>query len=158
MGTTSPEERAIEEFLVARPSWLRKCLLGDFALTLEEQSHLAESNWPEIYGQVRDEYLKLLGRCPEKLREYRRREAKRSMDSALRGVPSLPIGAGRKDWLALEARELQKAGMSQPEIAAELNKRHPNLTDRKGNPRPITADVVRHQLRSLRRRSAPEKI
>jgi hypothetical protein len=156
MGGKSPEQ-ACEEYLSAKPSWLRKVLQCDYALTPEENAGMATVNWPEVYGQARDEYLELLRQCPDRLQEYRKLLKKQGAESAVVGVPSVPAGARRKDWLALEARELEQAGMSQPEIAAELNRRHPDLTDRKGNPRPITAEVVRHQLKTLRHRTSPEE-
>ena len=155
MGSKSPEQE-LDEFLAQKPFWLRKVLQRDFALTPEEKADMASVDFPEVYGRANDEYLDLLGRCPERLRDYRNRAENDGARSALDGVPRIPVGAPRKDWLSNECWELQQDGMSQPEIARELNLRHPHLTDKKGNPRPITEEVVRKQL-AARRKKAPEK-
>jgi hypothetical protein len=147
----------IEEFFARQPNFVRE-ILRDDCLSTESMSALTQPGAFEILGEARDEYLQLLRTCPAELREFRKREEKRGGKSALFGLPPVPAGARRKDWLAEECLELQQLGMSQPEIAAELNRRHPTLKDQKGNLRPITADVVRHHLRSLRRRGSPEKI
>jgi hypothetical protein len=157
MGSNSPEEKQIEEFLASLPPCLRKAVQGDLALTREEEIEcLRTSNLAETYGQARDTYLKLLQGCPAKLREYREREAKNASKNALRDVPTLSEGAPRKTWLARAIRELHREGMSQREIAEELNKKYPNQADRKGNARPITAEVVRKQLAAHRRKTSPE--
>jgi hypothetical protein len=155
MESKSPEQE-LEQFLAQKPPWLRKAVQR-LSLTDDEQVEMAGvASWPEEFGQAHDEYLQLLELCPDQLREYRIRAEKDGAASALFGVPRLPAGAPRKDWLAQECWEFQQAGMSQPEIARELNLRHPNLTDKKGNLRPITEEVVRKQL-AARRKRAPEK-
>lgn len=143
------------EFLARQPSWVRKTIQGD-DLTSSELSEMNGTNWPEVFGVAQDEYRELLKRHPRELREYRKRQKQLTAKTALLNVPSVPVGAPRKDWLANEAKELHEAGMSQPEIARELNKGHPNLTDRHGNPRPITPEVVRKQLGTTRSKSHPE--
>jgi hypothetical protein len=155
VGRKSPEGE-LEEFLAAQPSWVRKLLQAD-PLTPDEQAHLTQSGWPETFGQARDKFLQLLQQCPAQLREYRKREARQGVMSALQDIPALPVGAPRKEWLTQEASELQRAGLSHREIADELNKKHPGLTDGNGNVRLITAEVVRKQLASLRKRTSPEK-
>lgn len=124
MDFKSPAEIAIEEFLSRQPSWLRKVLQHDYALTPSEQADKARSDWPAIFGQARDEYLELLKGSPEKLREYRKLEEKGAGESALRGLPSVPPGAPRKDGLASEAVALQQRGWSYARIATELNRRY----------------------------------
>ena len=156
MGFNKPEQE-LEEYLARQSTWVRKFLQGDFALTRSERADMLQSNWPEVYGKAQDEYLELLKKFPEKLREYRKLQKRLGTESALWGVPSLPPGAPRKDLLAQEALELQQRGMSQTSIASILNERHPNLTDRKGNPRPITSEVVRKMLASRKHESPPEK-
>jgi hypothetical protein len=79
----SAGEKHIEEFLSAKPSWLRKYLQGDYSLSAEEQFEMRSVNWPEVYEQARDEYLEVLKRCPTRLRDYRERERKRGAESAL---------------------------------------------------------------------------
>jgi len=69
---------------------------------------------------VEEEYLRLSKRCPEKWREYRRRQR----EIALAGVPSGQSGAPRKDALANDAIELKRAGLSYAKIAIELNRRY----------------------------------
>jgi hypothetical protein len=115
-------------------------------------------NWPELYGEADDEYLELLRQCPERLRDYRKSAEKRGAKSALFGVPSIAAGAPRKDWLAQECWKLLQAGLSQLEIARELNLRHPNLKDKKGNPRPVTKEVVRKQLASFRKKNTGKNL
>lgn len=148
MGFNTPEEKQIEEFLARQLPWLRKILQGD-PLSWEEMSTLQQPDGFEILGQSEDEYLKLLQRCPAKLREYRKRQEKISV---LR-LPSVPAGRPRKDALAQEALELERGGSEPTEIACILNRKYPNLEDRKGNKCPITADAVRKLLDS--RRSGP---
>jgi hypothetical protein len=149
-------EQQLAEYLFAKPSWLRKVLQLDYALTTEELADMASVNWPVVYGEARDEYLGLLERCPDKLSDYRKRLKTQGSKSALVGVPGMPLGAPRKEWLAQLCRELQERGMSQPEIAREVNLRYPDLKDKKGNLRPITEEVVRKRLSSGRKRT-PEK-
>lgn len=78
----------------------------------------------DMLFQARDEYLELLKRCPAKLRAYREREGKRAAEVALFDVPSLSVGAPRKDSLAAEAIGLRKAGLSWAKIAIELNRKY----------------------------------
>ena len=155
MGSKSPEQD-LAEFLAAQPLWLRKVLQLDYPISPQDLAEMNKVNWPEVHGEAQDAYLKLLARCPAKLRDYRKRKKKQGAESAVADVPDLPLGAPRKNWLADECRKLQEAGMSQPEIARELNLRYPDLKDRKGNPRPITEEVVRKRLASLRKKS-PDK-
>ena len=145
-----------EKFLARQEPWVRAALKGEYESS-EIGPALVEPGGIETFFKARDEYEEILKHCRKHLREYRKHEAKRGAEAALFGVPSVPVGAPPKDWLAREARELHAAGMSQPAIARELNKRHPGLQDRKGNVRPITSEVVRHHLSSLRRRGIPEK-
>jgi hypothetical protein len=154
MGSSSPEEKEIEEFLCRQTSWVRKFLQGEYALTPEEQADFLRSDWPEVFGTANDEFLRLVKQCPAKLREYRKREVK----TFLSRLPSVAPGAPRKDALAREARDLQQTGLSQPEIARTLNRKYPDLKDRKGNIRPITAEGVRKLLSSRRKGSTPDKI
>ena len=78
----------------------------------------------DMLFQARDEYLELLKRCPAKLRAYREREGKRAAEVALFDVPSLSVGAPRKDSRAAEAIGLRKAGLSWAKIAIELNRKY----------------------------------
>jgi hypothetical protein len=135
-----------EEFLAQHPSWLRKLLEGDFALTPDEQADMTRSNFPEIFGQAEDAYFQLLRRYPERLREYRNLRKKLAVRSELSRLPSVTPGRPRQDTLAQEAKKLQQGGLSQPEIASELNRRHPDRRDRKGNLHPLTAEAVRKML------------
>ena len=151
-------EQRLAEFLAGKPSWLRKVLQHDYALTTEERAVMDSVNWPELYGEAHDEYLELLRQYPERLRDYRKSAEKHGAKSALFGVPSIAAGAPRKDWLAQECWKLLQAGLSQLEIARELNLRHPNLKDKKGNPRPVTKEVVRKQLASLRKKNTGKNL
>jgi len=115
------------------------------------------SDWPEIFGKARDEYGQLLIRFPDRLREYRKRQQKDAANLAVLSLPSIPSGAPRKDSLAQEALVLKQAGLSHPAIARELNKRHPDLKDRKGNRRSISSEAVRKALATRRLRTPPDK-
>jgi len=154
---TSAEEKQIEEFLAAQPSWLRKYLQGDYSLSGEEQSEMRGVNWPGLYGQAREKYLEVLKRCPTRLRDYRKRERKRGAESALWGVPPLKKGAARiHDAIVAEAKEKEQAGLTQADIALSLNSKYPGRKDRNGNEKPFTEESVRKLLRRRRSR-APDK-
>ena len=155
MDSESPE-RELEQFLAAQPSWLRKLLQADNALSPEEQACLVQQDWPEIYGQALDKYVLLLGRCPAKLREYRELQKRHAAESAVAFLPALKPGARRLDSFALEAKELEASGLTQADIAAELNKRHPDRRDRKGHKKPFTEEGVR-KLLGRRRAQPPDK-
>ena len=148
MGSNSLPDIAIEEFLCRKPSWLRKFLKHDYALTRDEQAEMTRSNWPKIFGQARDEYLELLTRCPERLREYRKLEERLGAKSAIWGLPSVPQGAPRKDALAGEAIALKQAGWSYAKIARELNRRH--------GPDTTKPDAIRSLIRS-RKAATPRR-
>ncbi len=146
----------VEEFLARQPSWLRKFLQGDNVLTPAERGEMTKGNWPEIYGDARDQYLELLKRHPNKLREYRKLQKKVALESALWLMPSLKPGAPRLDALALEASELEQSGLTQGDIAVSLNRKYPERQDRKGNKKPFTEESVRKLLKR-RRASMPDK-
>jgi hypothetical protein len=154
MDSKSPEQQ-LAEFLAAKPSWLRKIFQRHYDFTAEERKDMISANWILVYADAHDEFLELLAQCPDKLRDYRKLQRKIGAETALIGVPSLPSGAPPKDWLKDEAWELHQTGMSHPAVAVELNKRHPDLKDAKGNPRPITAEVVRKHLSAIKK--GPEK-
>jgi hypothetical protein len=148
-----PEE---EEFLVRQPDSVRKRLLG-VGLSEGERREMLQSDWPDIFGNARDEYLQLLVRFPARLREYRKRQQKEAAKIAVLSLPSVPSGAPRKDSLAQEALTLKQSGLSHSAIARELNKRHPDLKDRNQNRRSISSEVVRKLLASRRLRTPPDK-
>jgi hypothetical protein len=154
VGLKSPEDQ-LEEFLARQLPWVRGTLQGD-PPSSEAISALQLPGGFEILGKAQDEYLELLKRCPQKLREYRKLQKKLAVESALRYVPSLQPGAPRLDALAQEARELEQAGLSQPDIARSLNRRFPERKDRKGNKKPLTAGAVR-KLLERRRDETPDK-
>ena len=126
-------------------------------LTPDERAEMVQCNWPEVFSQAQDKYRQLLKTDPEKLREYRKLQGKLGGHSALYGVPSWPAGAPREDALAKEARDLEREGLSQSDIAQALNRKYPDRTDRKGNKKPATAESVR-KLLSRRRGTTPDKI
>ena len=150
-----------ERFIARQEPWIQSVLTGavgndESATATEVNAALAQPGGIETLNKATDEYEELLKHCRKHLSEYRKQRKKQATQSALFGVPELPVGAPRKDWLADECSELERRGKSQTEIADELNLRYPNLTDRKGNRRAITVEVVRKQLAALRKR-APEK-
>jgi hypothetical protein len=145
-----PEEE-LEEFLAAQPSWLRKILQRDLALSPDEVRAWLESNWWQDGGDVEREYLRLLCRIPAKWREYR----KRLKAGALIGLPSRPAGRPRRDSLAHDARLLQQAGKSPAEIAVLLRKKHA-ITTPKGLREP-TPEGIRKLLSSRKHGADPDK-
>jgi hypothetical protein len=151
-----PENSEEADFLARQPTWVRKILQGDYALSPEESAEMQQANWPEVFGVAQDQYRVLLKRHPEKLREYRKLQKRLGAASGLWGVPSVPSGAPRQDALAREARGLEQAGLSQSQIAASLNSKYPNRKDRKGNKKPFTAESVR-KLLDRRRGTSPDK-
>ena len=157
MDRTSFEEKQIEEFLAAQPSWLRKFLQGEYSLSAKENADMRGVNWTDAYGQARDEYLELLELSPRRLRDYRERERKRGAMSALLGVPSLKKGASRvDDAIVTEAREMEQAGTTQADIARFLNQKYPDREDHKGNKKTFTEESVRKLLKR-RHDHAPDK-
>jgi hypothetical protein len=107
-----PENSEEADFLARQPTWVRKILQGDYALSPEESAEMQQANWPEVFGVAQDQYRVLLKRHPEKLREYRKLQKRLGAASGLWGVPSVPSGAPRQDALAREARGLEQAGLS----------------------------------------------
>ena len=154
LACQKPKEE--EDFLARHPSWLRKVIQGDFDLTRDEQADMTQCNFPVVFGEANDAYIELLKRYPGRLREYRKLQKKLAIESVLAQLPSVTAGRPREDTLAQEANELKQAGMSQSEIARELNRRYPGRIDRKGNLRAITAESVRKML-ARRRGSTPDK-
>ncbi len=157
MGLKRPEDD-LEKFLTQQPSWLRKFLQEDYALSPDERSDFKQSisNWPENVEKARDEYLQLLEKCPQKLGEYRKLKKKLAIESAVRDIPAMRVGARLLDALAQEALELEQAGFSQANIASSLNLKYPERKDRKGNKKPFTAESVR-KLLGRRRGNTPDK-
>ena len=148
-------KQQLREFLAAGPSWLLKIFQLD-SLSTEELSDLYQSFWWWQHlssGKAQNDFERLLRRCPDEWRKYR----KFCKKVALSRLPSARPGRPRKDALADEARELKQAGLSQSEIADTLNRQYPNLKDRKGNDRPVTAEAVRKLLASRRREITPDK-
>ena len=152
MDSRKPKEE--EEFLAQCPSWLRKALEGDFNFTPAERADFARSNLFVIYGDARDAYLEILKKYPYRLREYRKLQRKLGAESAVWLLPSPKPGRPLQDDVAREAEDLERAGLSQPNIALELNRRYPDRKDRKGNPTPFTGEAVR---KMLARRRRPDK-
>jgi hypothetical protein len=152
----SPAEKRVEDFLDQQLSWVRKALHGQ-PLSWEETSAFQQPGGFEVLGKARHEYLQLLQQCPAKLSEYRKLQGRLAVKSVLSSLPLVPPGAPRQDAVAREAEELQRAGMSQPEIARTLNRRYPNRKDRKGNKHAFTAEAVRKMLARRRREATPDK-
>jgi len=146
-----------EKFLKRQPTWIR-ALLTDQYDSPELRARMARPGGFDIpaYCRALDEYEELLRRCPRHLREYRKQQAKRAKENALAFLPSVKLGRPPEDSLAQEAKELEGARLSQSKIARELNRRHPNRRDSKGNPSPLTAEAVRKML-ARRRRPTPDK-
>jgi hypothetical protein len=137
MGSKSPEQE-LEEFLAAKPSWLRKILrLEHDDLTKEEKLAWQQSEWwwKDIQGTVEDEYLRLLKRCPAKWNERCRRLKEQAVEDLPSGLPGRPT----KDALAQEATEL-KQHLSYPKVAKRLNEKYGAGT--------TTAGAIRQLIRS----------
>jgi hypothetical protein len=145
VGLKSADERAIERFLARQLSYVRNFLQG-VPLSWEEMLALQQPGAFERLFQARDEYLELLKRCPAHLRDYRAREAKRGAEAALSDVPSVPVGAPRKDSLAEEAIKLRKADLSWAKVAIELNRKYGSGTTTAGAVRQLV--LYRDQRRT----------
>lgn len=144
MGFKSPEQ-ALEEFLAAQPSWIRKLLEHNNQLSAEEFSAVLTSDWQQTWFSQIDEYERLLKRIPSRWREYRnkcRREA-------LSRIPSAQHGRPRKDALAEEAMKLHQAGKSYAKIAKFLNNRY--------GPDTTTPEAVRKLVSARKLRPTPDK-
>jgi hypothetical protein len=120
MGSKSPEQD-LEEFLAAKPSWLRKVLQLNFALTQQELLawHQSDWWWQDTRGTVEEEYLRLLKQCPSQWNEY----CKRRKENALRDLPSGVPGRPPKDALAWEATELKRR-LSYAKVSKQLNEKY----------------------------------
>lgn len=145
-----------ERFLASQKPWIRSVLNGEYGESREILPGLSEPGGIEALNKARDEYEEVLKHCPEHLRKYRKDLRKLGSESSLSTVASLPVGRPRQDSLAQEAEELERAGLSQPKIALELNRRHPDRKDRRGNLSPVTEGAVRKML-ARRRENSPDK-
>ena len=144
MGFKTPEEE-LEEFLAARPSWVRKLLQSDFLLTEDEYAAVLHGNWQADWLNYMAEYERLARRVPARWREY----CERRKQQALTSLPSAPPGRPRKDWLAEEATRLHQAGKSYRNISIFLNNKY--------GPDTTTSEAVRKLLGSRKSRLKPEK-
>jgi hypothetical protein len=117
------DKKEIEQFLARQLPYVRAYLEGG-QITNELGWALTKKEDTETLFKANEEYVEILRRHPEELKKYRRRQAKAGAESTLFGVPSLPLGARRKDALAQEATELQRAGKSYAQIAKILNYKH----------------------------------
>jgi len=118
MEMTDPEEE-LAAFLASQPSWRRKSLQNDFSWSAQELLDYSQADCREDPA-IKEQYLDLLKRVPEKWREHRRKLRK----IALSSVPKGSAGRPRKDALAHEARRLQQEGKSHAQIAASLNRKY----------------------------------
>jgi len=123
----------------------------------EVRTALLEPGGFEIRLQSWNKYLELLRDCPERLREVRKLESRLASKVMLSSLPAVPPGAPVKQSRKNEISELHQRGLNHRQIAEELNRRYPDLRDRKGNLRPITKEVVAKDLASLRKQRPPEK-
>jgi hypothetical protein len=124
-----------ERFLARQKPWIPSELTGEYE-SREILAALSQPGGIEALNKATDEYEVLISHCRRHLREYRKRRAREGSRSALWGLPGLPVGAPRKDWLRQECLELQRMGLSQPEIASELNKRSSEPQGSQGQPSP----------------------
>lgn len=143
MGFKTPEDE-LDQFLATKPSWLRKILELDLALSNAEELAWSQSDWWQEGGKDEKEYIRLVRRIPSRWREYRRRR----MQSAVADLPLGPTGRPRKDALADEARQLQLEGKSHADISRALNRKYGLGT--------TTREATR-ELLARKRRSTPDK-
>jgi hypothetical protein len=137
MDFKSPEDE-LEEFLASLPSWHRKILELDYSLSRDEWSAWQQSDWWQNGGQVDDNYLQLLKRCPEKWREYRERKRRLALMDVPRALPGRPKTRAKElaEILALKAQ-----GLNVDKIAKK---------------RGLTRDTVRKRLEAAKRRIRPK--
>jgi hypothetical protein len=153
LSSKSPEQE-LDEFLRTAPSCLRDMFRFESMSPKEQAEWRSAFYWWRLVSswQDRREFEELLKSLRPRWREY----CKRVRELARLGLPSARPGRQREDALAEEAEQLERAGLSQSKIARELNRRHPNRKDSKGNPKPLTPDAVRKKLTS-RRGTTPDK-
>ena len=151
MNVKNPEEE-IDEFLNAKPSWLRKILQFDYSFSSDEWLAWHESDWwPDAGASVQAEYEQLLKRSPSRWREH----CKRAQENALKGTPSVRRGRPERDALADAAAQLHRAGKSPDEIAVLLRDKF-SIVTKKGPSEP-TPDGIRKLLDSRKPPSIPNK-
>lgn len=150
MLKTPQKER--EDFLAPLDSLVQKVLQ-------EGESSLTTSEWPEYIRrqdeifELRKRYEGILIQMPRQWNSYckgRLKEFKDSMRIAAGYAVPKPIeGRPRKNDLAYEMVELNRAGLSNPKIAQRLNREHGEGT--------ATTDSVRKLIKSRMATSPPDK-
>lgn len=145
----------VDEFLAQQLPWVRKALRLE--IDEEVRTALLEPGGLKIRLESWNKYLELLRDCPERLREVRKLESRLASKVMLSSLPAVPPGAPAKEWREKEISELDQRGLNHRQIAEELNRRYPDLRDRKGNLRPTTKEVVAKVLAHLRKLESPEK-
>jgi hypothetical protein len=133
MGFRSPEKE-LEAFLAALPSWHRKILQLDYPLSWEELLAWQRSDWFQFGGQVDDQFLQLIERCPAEWREYRRRKKKLALMDVPMGQPGRPETPREE---LMEIIELKAKGWNNVRIARHLG---------------LTMDSVKQRLKTARRK------
>jgi len=133
----SPEDE-LEEFLASLPSWHRKILELDYSFSRDERLALAQSDWWQNGGQVDDNYLELLKRCPEKWREYCKRKRRLALKDLPHALPGRPKTRAKE---LVEIHELKAQGLNEDQIAKK---------------RGLTKDAVRKRLEKAKRLISPK--
>jgi len=157
----SPEERELETFLSALPSFQRKEFEhGMSSLTQGEMDEWwkQERDNPDMQMTHRREYERLLRRIPVLWREHRKRLRKEYGPFVPVMLPPNPEGRPRRDAIAEEAQRLKRSGLSYGKIAMRLNQeRGPSRLLLSGET--ITGEQIRGLLKYRRRqpKTSPDK-
>ena len=142
-------EKELKEFLAPLPLWLRAALEERGYLFSSVDENLEWINNQDRVIELRPEFERILRQLPAKWNKYCKRVQNNlgkthKMEEQLLKVPKGIAGAPRKDALARKANALHQAGMTFPQVAAELNKRRQKF---------ITSEAVRKLIKRFHTRT-----
>ena len=142
-------EKELKQFLVALPPWLRAALEERDYLFSSVDEQLEWINNQDRVIELRPEFERILRQLPAKWNEYCKRAQNNlrkthKTEEQLLKVPKGIAGAPRKDALARKATALHQAGMTFPQVAAELTKKRQ---------KPITSEAVRKLIKRFQTRT-----
>jgi DNA-binding NarL/FixJ family response regulator len=131
-------ETELKDFLAPLPVHLQKSLLHH-PMSVQETIDSVDTAMQE--AELRPKLESILRRIPGEWKQYVKR-ARRGADVLSRLiVPKGKPGRSKKTALAEEAASLHRAGMNNPQIAGELNRRHGQGTT---TPEAVRKLLLRH--------------
>jgi hypothetical protein len=116
-------EKELEEFLASKPAWMQRVLQEDLSSFSSDELSEWNSNQDAVF-KLKPECERLLRQIPAKWNQYRNRQKRNCQPLLQMMISKSRPGRPRKAAIAQEAAKLRHAGMNDPQIAAELNKRH----------------------------------